>query len=152
MTSTIDRRSFLKKSILLPWLAFLTGFKPHAQGPARFILYARRLPPNFSANRTHIFSLNSTGGNSINRYTPYEPAARNAFYYLRDHVSKQWNPLCKDAEEGLITKGIELYRIPKKFLTGTWGCAVAYAQHHDALDNLQTILTRLEMPTDVKEL
>ena len=151
--TTLNRRSFLKKSSLLPFLATLaTGFTPRGQAKAEDILYARRLPRDFSPNRTHIFYLNSRGRDRLDRYTVYEPPVSDAFYHLRDKVSVRWNPLSRDPEEGLLCKGIELCRIPKKFYTGTYGRTVAYAQYPDALDNLQIILTRLQVPATVVEI
>ena len=152
MTTSTDRRSFLKKSVLLPCLAFLTGFKPQAQEVGKSILYARKLLPGPYGNRTHLFSLNSPGVNAINRYAFYEPAVRNAFYFLRDQVSRKWNPLSQDPTDGLLSKGIELFIQPKKFITGTYGTAVAYASWTEALDNLQIILTKLEIHTSVVEI
>jgi len=151
--SIINRRLFLQKSFSLPFLAFLaTGFHSRGQAGKENILYARQLPRGFSPDRTHIFYLNSKGRDLVDRYTVYEPPVTSAFYHLRDQVSAKWNPLCQDSEEGLLSKGIELRRIPKKYLTGTYGSAVAYAQHPDALHNLQIILTRLEIPTTVIEI
>jgi hypothetical protein len=151
--NTTNRRSFLKKSFFLPCLTFLaTGFKPRGQAKENDILYARRLDGDHGPDRTHIFYLNSRGRNLVDRYTVYEPPVRSAFYHLRDKVSVKWNPLSKDSEEGLLSKGIELCRIPKKYLTETYGSTVAYARFPDALHNLQIILTRLEIPTTVVEI
>ena len=86
--TTLNRRSFLKKSSFLPFLATLaTGFTPRGQAKAEDILYARRLPRDFSPNRTHIFYLNSRGRDRLDRYTVYEPPVSDAFYHLRDKVS-----------------------------------------------------------------
>ena len=72
--TTLNRRSFLKKSSFLPFLATLaTGFTPRGQARAEDILFARRLPRDFSPNRTHIFYLNSRGRDRLDRYTVYEP-------------------------------------------------------------------------------
>lgn len=148
-----NRRSFLRNSFFLPFIASLaTGFKPRCQAKENDILYARRLDGDYGQNRTHIFYLNSRGRDLVDRYTVYEPPVSNAFYHLRDKVSVKWNPLSKDSEEGLLCKGIELCRIPKKFYTGTYGRTVAYARFPDALHNLQIILTRLEIPTTVVEI
>ena len=148
-----NRRSFLRDSLFLPFLASLaTGFKSPGQAKENDILYARRLNGQHGPNRTHIFYLNSRGRDLLDRYTVYEPPVSKAFYHLRDDVSVKWNPLSKDSEEGLLSKGIELYRIPKKYLTGTYGNTVAYALFPDALHNLQIILTRLEIPTTVVEI
>ena len=150
--SVINRRLFLQKTAGLPLLLLATGFETRGQAKNENILYARQLPRDFSPNRTHIFYLNSRGRDLVDRYTVYEPPVSNAFFHLRDQVSAKWNPLSKDSEEGLLSKGIELCRIPKKYLTGTYGSAVAYAQHPDALHNLRIILTRLEIPTTVIEI
>jgi hypothetical protein len=151
MTAT-NRRLFLQKTAGLPLLSLATGFHPRGQAQKEDILYARRLPRNFSPNHTHIFSLNSRGRDRIDRYTVYEPPVSKAFYHLRNDVSAKWNPLCQDPEQGLLSKGIELYRIPKNFYPGTYGRTVAYALSPDALHNIQIILTRLEIPTRLIEI
>jgi len=150
--SIINRRLFLQKTAGLPLLLLATGFDSRGQAKNENILYARQLPRDFSPNRTHILYLNSRGRDLVDRYTVYEPPVRSAFYHLRDQVSTKWDPLSKDFEEGLLSKGIELCRIPKKYLTGTYGSTVAYAQYPDALHNLRIILTRLEIPTRVVEI
>ena len=150
--SIINRRLFLQKTAGLPLLLLATGFDSRGQAKNENILYARQLPRDFSPNRTHIFSLGSTGRGRIDRYVVYEPPVTAAFHHLRNDVSARWNPLSRDPEDGLLSKGIELYRIPKKFYPGTYGYSVAYAQSPDALHNLHIILTRLEIPTRLIEI
>lgn len=150
--TTTNRRLFLQKAAGLPLLSLATGLTPRGQAKENDILYARRLHGEHGPNRTHIFYLNSRGRDLVDRYTVYEPPVSDAYYHLRDEVSVQWNPLSKDADEGLLSKGIELCRIPKKFYTGTYGRTVAYAQYPDALHNLQIILTRLQVPATVIEI
>lgn len=147
-----DRRSFLRKTALLPLLTLAGALTPRSSVPRERILYARKLPRGFSPNRTHIFSLGSTGRGRIDRYVVYEPPVTAAFYHLRNDVSAKWNPLSRDPEDGLLCKDIELYRIPKKFYPGTYGYSAAYAQSPDALHNLHIILTRLEVPTRIVEI
>lgn len=147
-----DRRSFLRKTALLPLLTLAGALTPRSSVPRERILYARKLPRGFSPNRTHIFSLGSTGRGRIDRYVVYEPPVTAAFYHLRNDVSAKWNPLSRDPEDGLLCKDIELYRIPKKFYPGTYGYSAAYAQSPDALHNLHIILTRLEVPTRLIEI
>jgi len=148
-TTMTTRREFLSQSVsVVGESVAATCHEPLSRIWYKDTLYARPLPKKRYPSYRFVLCLNSKGLGRRDRYHVYEPAIEGAFRHLRLSAEK-WDPSAKDPETSLNRFGIELIRVPKYTFPGTYGYCAAYAKDLRALDSLQVVLTKIEIPTRV---
>ncbi len=146
---TINRRVFLTQSASSLALTICSLLPAETKGRwYQDTLYARNLPKRKFPDHRFVFSLNSKGLGRTDQFHRYEPSVEKAFTHLRAAAEK-WDPQAKDPEFTFNGYGIQLIRVPKFTFPGTYGYSVAYAKDLRALEALQILLTKLELPTRI---
>lgn len=146
--SIANRSMFLLKTAAL---SIATGFKSWDKAENQNILYAHRLNEDYGSDRTQIFYLNWRGWDCAKRCTANEPLVSTTFYGLRGHLSAKWNPLSKDTEESILSKGIELYMVPPFLYCNPRHCH-RLGPIPRALHNIQISHTRLKFSARMIEI
>ena len=148
-TMPTNRRIFLTQSASSLALAICPLLPAETKGRwYQDTLYARNLPKRKFPDYRFVFSLNSKGLGRTDHFHRYEPSIEKAFTHLRAAAEK-WNSEAKDPEFTFNRYGIHLLRAPKLTFPGTYGYSVAYAKDLRALETLQILLTKLELPTRI---